>query len=454
VDSIFKAYDIRGRYPDEINAGIAGTVGRGFIRVIGAKRIVVGRDMRPSSPELATAFIEGAVCEGAAVTDIGKVSTPLLNYTIIEGKHDGGAMVTASHLPADMNGFKLSRAQAIPLSAEQGLPQLEQLVESFQGAMAPCPHRGSCERISMLEPYIGKISSFVEDPTPLTFVVDAGNGMAGPEVTLLFRAIPAWTLVPLYFRPDERFPHHVPNPALPGSTRDLEARVVAEGADLGVAFDGDVDRCGFIDENGNRVRGDLVTALLAGYFLERERQATVLYDLRSSRIVPEIIASKNGTGVRTRVGHAFIRPLMREKNAVFAGELSGHYYYRDSGFSDNGLLTMVTMANLLSREGRSLSSLVRPLDIYASTGEINIRVTGFTAIETKLEATYHDGKKDRLDGLTISYPDWWFNLRCSHTEPVARLVIETSAKDKIKEKKDEVLAAIGEADPGMEIMGT
>jgi phosphomannomutase len=451
MDSIFKAYDIRGRYPEEINSGIARRIGQGFVRVTGAKRVVVGRDMRPSSPELAAAFIEGAVFEGATVTDIGMVSTPLLNYAIIDGGYDGGAMVTASHLPADMNGFKLSRKDAIPLSADDGLPRLEQVVRAPHVPAAARPFRGSRKRISMVEQYIQKISSFVEKPSPLRIVVDGGNGMAGPEVTLLFKKIPAWTLVPLYFRPDERFPHHVPNPALPDSTKDLQERVVAEEADLGVAFDGDVDRCGFIDEHGNRVRGDLVTALLAGYFLERERQATVLYDLRSSRIVPEVIASKNGTGIRTRVGHAFIRPLMREKNAVFAGELSGHYYYRDSGFSDNGLLTMVTMANLLSREGRSLSSLVRPLDIYASTGEINIMTGNFTAIETKLEARYRDAEKDRLDGLTISYPEWWFNLRCSHTEPVVRLVIETSERDQIRKKKDEVLAVIREADPGMEV---
>ncbi|WP_214021165.1 phosphomannomutase/phosphoglucomutase [Methanoculleus sp.] len=439
---IFRAYDIRGRYPDELDEATAQRLGNAFVALLAAERVVVGRDMRLSSATLSRAFIAGAVEAGAEVADIGTVSTPLLNYAIVAGEFDGGAMVTASHLPGEMNGFKLARENAIPLSGDRDLPLLETRVGEEPVARAA----GSCRRLDMLDAYIGKVAGFVRVPKPLTVVVDAGNGMAGPEVPRLFARVPAWRLSPLYLEPDGRFPHHHANPLDPETTRELQDRVVAEGADMGVAFDGDGDRCGFIDERGERVREDLVTGLIAEFLLKENPGATILYDLRSSRAVVEAIERAGGRGVRSRVGHAFIKALMREEDALFAGELSGHYYYREMGFADNGLLTMVYIANLLAASGRPLSELIRPLDRYPSTGEINLRVSEPAAVLAVLAARYRDADLDRLDGLTVSYPAWWFNIRRSHTEPVVRLNLEADTGELLDEKRREVLSVIRDAE--------
>jgi phosphomannomutase len=442
---IFRAYDIRGRYPDELDEAEARRIGNAFVRLLSAERVVVGRDMRLSSGSLARAFAEGAMEAGADVADAGEVSTPLLNYAIIAGGFDGGAMVTASHLPGEMNGLKLARRDAVPLSGDRGLPRLEAMVGEEPVARAP----GSRRRVDMLDAYIGKVAGFVRNPRPLTIVVDAGNGMAGPEVPRLFERVPAWRLSPLYLEPDGRFPHHHANPLDPDTTRELQSRVVAEGADLGVAFDGDADRCGLIDERGERVREDLVTGLIADYLLGEVPGATILYDLRSSRAVVEAIERAGGRGVRSRVGHAFIKARMREENALFAGELSGHYYYRDMGFTDNGLVTMVMVANILAASGRPLSELIRPLDRYPSTGEVNLRVSDPEQVFAALAARYRDAGLDHLDGLTVGYPAWWFNIRRSHTEPVVRLNLEADTEGLMHEKAREVLGVIREADPGV-----
>jgi len=441
---IFRAYDIRGRYPDELDETTAKRIGNAFVALLAAERIVIGRDMRPSSESLSRAFVRGAVEAGAEVADIGMASTPLLNHAIVAGGFDGGAMVTASHLPGEMNGFKLARENAVPLSGDRDLPLLETRVGEEEVARAG----GSCRRIDMLDSYIGRVAGFVRAPRPLTVVVDAGNGMAGPEVPRLFERVPAWRLVPMYLEPDGRFPHHHANPLDPETTRELQERVVAEGADLGVAFDGDGDRCGLIDERGERVREDLVTGLVAGFLLRENPGATILYDLRSSRAVREAIERAGGRGVRSRVGHAFIKAAMREEDALFAGELSGHYYYRDMAFADNGLLTLVMIANILAATGRTLSELIRPLDRYPSTGEINLRVSEPAAVLAVLAARYRDAELDRLDGLTVTYPDWWFNIRRSHTEPVVRLNIEADTAELLDERREEVLAAIRDAEEG------
>jgi phosphomannomutase len=443
---IFRAYDIRGRYPDDLDEETAERIGNAFIALLRAERVVVGRDMRLSSEALARAFARGAIAAGAEVADAGEVSTPLLNYAVAAGKFDGGAMVTASHLPGDMNGFKLDRENAIPLSGDRDLPLLEARVGEEPVARAG----GSCRRIDMLDSYIGKVAGFVRNPRPFTIVVDGGNGMAGPEVPRLFERVPAWRLVPMYLDPDGGFPHHHANPLDPKTTRELQERVVAEGADFGAAFDGDADRCGFIDERGERVREDLVTGLVAAYLLEENPGATILYDLRSSRAVVEAIEEAGGRGVRSRVGHAFIKARMREEDALFAGELSGHYYYRDMGFTDNGLVTLVMVANIIAASDKTLSELIRPLDRYPSTGEINLRVSDPAAVFAVLEAHYRDADQDHLDGLTVGYPAWWFNIRRSHTEPVVRLNLEAETEDLMEEKKQEVLSAIRKADPGVQ----
>lgn len=448
---IFKAYDIRGSYPDELDEAMAKKIGAAFVHVLDAQRIVIGRDMRLSASALAKAFIEGATSSGAAVADVGMVTTPLLYYAIIDGRFDGGAMVTASHLPGGMNGLKLCREKAIPLSGDQGLPELERLVHAKPLVQRGHTSGGSYEEVDMLDRYSEKLSSFVHNPRPLKIVVDAGNGMAGPEVFALFKQLPVWTLIPLYMEPDGRFPHHIANPLLPAATRDLQAMVRRERADIGVAFDGDADRCGFIDEKGERIPEDLVTALIAEFLLTKEPGSTILYDLRSSRTVPETITRLGGKAVRTRVGHAFIKAKMREVNALFAGELSGHYYYRDMGFTDNAIFTMIQMLNFLSLKKMPLSVLMRPLQTYYATGEINIQVKNKKAVFDALEATYKDARKDHLDGLSIDYDSWWFNLRASNTEPLMRLNLEANDATTREENKKEVLETIGRADPSMKI---
>lgn len=451
MGGIFKAYDIRGSYPDELDEAMARKIGAAFILLLHARSIVVGRDMRLSASALAKAFIEGAIASGASVTDIGMTSTPLLYYAIIDGRFDGGVMVTASHLPGGMNGLKLCREKAIPLSGDQGLPELERLVHEELPPEQGHAANGSYRERDMSVRYIEKVSAFIHNPRPLKIVVDAGNGMAGPEVSALFKRIPLWQLIPLYMEPDGRFPHHIANPLLLSATRDLQAMVIREKADIGVAFDGDADRCGLIDEEGKRIPEDLVTALIAEFLLTKEPGATILYDLRSSRIVPETITRLGGKAVRTRVGHSFIKATMRETNALFAGELSGHYYYRDMGFTDNAIFTMIQMLNFLSLKQMPLSSIIHPLQKYYATGEINIRVQDAQAIFAALEATYKDASKDHLDGLSIDHDSWWFNLRASNTEPLMRLNLEADDSTTREEKRKEILETIGRADPSMEV---
>jgi phosphomannomutase len=451
MSGIFKAYDIRGSYPDQLNEQMAQKIGASFSDLLKAHRIIVGRDMRLSSPSLAQAFIEGTIKSGASVTDIGMVTTPMLYYAIIEGKFDGGAMVTASHLPREMNGFKLCREKAIPLSGDQGLPALESLVTKMLPEPSSQPSPGSYQKIDFLNKYVDKLSTFVHNPKPLKIAVDAGNGMVGPEVELLFKKVPVWQFIPMYMEPDGRFPHHVPNPLLPYTTKDLENMVVRERADVGVAFDGDADRCGFIDDRGERVPEDLVTALIGEFLLAKKSGITILYDLRSSRIVPETITRLKGRAVRSRVGHAFIKTKMREEDAWFAGELSGHYYYRDMGFTDNAMLTMIHVLNFLSLKGQPLSNLIGPLKKYYSTGEINLHVKDQEAVFSLLEHAYKDAREDHLDGLTVEYDSWWFNLRASNTEPLVRLNLEANESNTMEEKKKEVLDLIGRADPSMTI---
>jgi len=451
MGGIFKAYDIRGSYPDELDEAMAQKIGACFVFLLNARRIVVGRDMRLSASALAKAFIEGAISSGASITDIGMTSTPMLYYAIIEGKFDGGAMVTASHLPGGMNGFKLCRQEAIPLSGDQGLPELERLVNENLPGHQKQSSRGSYHELDMLDRYIKKMRGFVHNPKPLKIVVDAGNGMAGPEVALLLRKFPIWTLIPMYMEPDGIFPHHIANPLLPSATRDLQDMVAKEKADIGVAFDGDADRCGFIDEKGDRIPEDMVTALIAEFLLTKEPGAPILYDLRSSRIVPETITRLRGKAMRTRVGHAFIKAKMREENALFAGELSGHYYYRDMGYTDNGIFSMIQMLNFLSLKDMPLSLLIHPLKKYYATGEINIQVKDKDAVFASLEANYKDARKDHLDGLSIEYDAWWFNLRASNTEPIMRLNLEADNETVTEERKGEVLRIIKDADPSMTI---
>ena len=442
---IFKAYDIRGAYPSELNEEIARRIGRSFVDLLKADRIVVGKDMRLSASSLAGAFIDGAMSAGADVADVGMTSTPQLYFAIIEGKFDGGVMVTASHLPGGINGFKLCREKAIPLSGDRGLPELKRLVN--EGAAGVGSGKGLYRTADFLDAYIERLARSVHDPKPLKIVVDAGNGMAGPEVFRLFERVPVWNLIPMYMDPDGSFPHHIANPLLVSATKDLQLRVVSEKADLGVAFDGDADRCGFIDEKGERIPEDLVTGLIAEFFLSKHPGAGIVYDLRSSRAVPEAIAAHDGKALRSRVGHSFIKEIMRETGAVFGGELSGHYYYRDMGITDNALFTMIQVLNDLSTNEMPISVALGPLRKYSSTGEINLQVGDSRAIYAALETKYGDARMDHLDGLTVQFDAWWFNLRASNTEPLMRLNLEADEAALRDEKKEEVLGIIRQADP-------
>jgi phosphomannomutase len=407
----------------------------------------VGRDIRLSSPALAAAFIHGCVRAGGEVTDFGLVSTPCLYFGIIQGKFQGGAMITASHLPPHENGIKLCRENAIPLSGDKGLPELRRRVMETTTAGTSLSPAGSCRTGNLAESYLGMLAGFVRDPVSLTIAIDAGDGMAGPEVGPLFRQFPVLSTVTRNLHPDGRFPHHGANPLLSGAAEGLRETVRESHADFGVAFDGDADRCLFVDEHGELIPADLITALIAEYYLARVPGAAVLYDLRSSRVVAETISSGGGRGVRCRVGHAFIKEQMRREDAIFAGELSGHYYFRDAGFCDNGLLAMIQVINLLSAGKRPLSERVLPLRKYFPTGEINIRLDHPAAAMAALETAYAGSAIDHLDGLTVQYPAWWFNLRGSNTEPVVRLNLEAETEACRDRKKTEVLRIIREADP-------
>ena len=359
--------------------------------------------------------------------NIGMVTTPLLYFAIIDGSYDGGAMVTASHLPGGSNGFKLCREKAIPLSGDSGLPAIEHMVHDMTGD-TPVGPGGAYGQRSLLPAYLDRLKTFIHEPMPIKMVIDAGNGAVGPEVLPLTQQFPMWQVVPLYMEPDGRFPHHVANPLIPKNTEDLRAMVVQEKADIGIAFDGDADRCGFIDEKGQQIPEDLVTALIAEVYLTKSPGATILYDLRSSRSVPETITRLGGLAIRSRVGHAFIKAGMREHDAIFAGELSGHFYFRDAGFTDNAMFAMIQMLNLLALKKTPVSTLITPLKKYSATGEINMHATNKEDIYKALEARYKDGRQDHLDGLSVDYPSWWFNLRASNTEPLIRLNLEAASR--------------------------
>ena len=436
---IFEAYDIRGLYPEEINADIVKKIGFAFAQFLDKGQIVIGHDMREASLGLASAFAEGVTSFGTDVADVGLSTTPMLYYAIIDGGYDGGAMITASHLPSQYNGIKLCREKAIPLSGEAGLPEVEELTRSVQDLP---PEQGDYARIDFLGHYVDRLAEFVGPPKPLKIVVDAGNGMGGLDTPRLFRRLPEYDFIPMYMEPDGHFPNHVPNPVLPSTTEQLQERVVSEKADLGIAFDGDSDRCGFVDENGERIPADLIVAALAEYFLQKEPGATILYDLRASRAVPERIAELGGKPVKTRVGHSFIKRKMRKENAIFAGELSGHFYYREMGFIDSGILSMISMLNLLALKQVPISQLVRPLQKYVQSSEINIQVGDKQKLLESVETAYSDGKREHLDGLTVEYADWWFNLRESHTEPVVRLVMEAEDDATLKREKTKLLRLI------------
>jgi phosphomannomutase len=443
--TIFKAYDVRGIHPGQLDGELARRIGRAFVDYIGGGRIAVGRDARVSSPEVAGGFVRGALSQGAQVIDIGTVGTDMLYYFV--GRHDldGGAIITASHNPKQWNGIKMVRRGALALSGDAGIKEIKEALLAGRFADDPPPPR-EAERQSISEDYASHCLSFIDASRVrrLKVVLDTGNGMGAVGASALLPSLPL-ELVKMYFELDGTFPNHPPDPLEEANRREIVERVRSERADLGIAWDGDADRCFFIDDTGEFVPGDFVTALLGESFCRKQPGARIIYDVRASRAVAERVAAAGGQALMHRVGHAFIKKRMRDENAVFGGEVSGHYYFRDNWYADNGMIPALLMLELLGREGRPLSDLLRPLrERYFISGELNSRVADVPAALHRIEARYADARLARMDGLSVDYPDWHFNVRPSNTEPLLRLNLEAFTRADMERRRDEVLALIRE----------
>lgn len=442
--AIFKAYDIRGIYPDELDANAARAIGRALARHLEASRIVIGRDMRESGLALREALIEGLLAEGVDVVDVGRVATPMLYFATTATAASGGVMITASHNPGAYNGLKVCREWAIPIGIETGLREIRARAEGC--AKEPLGGaRGALREQDVSRAYGDALLELFPIRAPRRVVIDAGNGIAGEAVEPLLERLPL-EVERLYFEPDGSFPNHEADPIRPENLRDVQRAVLESGAELGVAFDGDGDRAVFIDERGDALPADLACALLVRFVLERglggaARGAGVVYDLRSSRVVREEIERCKGRPIRSRVGHAFIKQTMRDENASFGGELSGHYYFRfPSGYvADDGVAAMMLMLQVLEVAKQPLSELWRPLRRYVQSGEINRRVADPQAVARRVRAAFEDGEADELDGLTVQYEDWWFNLRPSNTEPLVRLNVEASHRASMETHRDQIV---------------
>jgi phosphomannomutase len=443
---IFKAYDIRGVVPDQLDAAVAEAVGSAFVPVAdvlaGSGTVVVGYDMRPSSPGLARAFAAGVTAAGADVVDIGLASTDLLYFA--SGRFElPGAMFTASHNPAQYNGIKLCRSGAAPVGADTGLADIRGLVE--RGEFEPADAAGSVEHRNLLTAYADHLNELVPvNGRRLKVVVDAGNGMGGYTVPAVFAGVDA-ELIPLFFELDGTFPNHEANPIDPDNMRDLQARVLDTGADIGLAFDGDADRCFVVDEQGRTVTPSALTALIATRELGREPGARIIHNLITSRAVPEIVRRHGGEPIRSRVGHSYIKAVMAETGAIFGGEHSGHFYFRDFWRADSGMLAALHTMAALAETDRPLSALLTEFNPYSPSGEINSIVQDQDGVLAAVEAAYAevDGVAvEHLDGLTVEHADWWFNLRASNTEPVLRLNAEGVDQPTMERVRDDVLDVI------------
>jgi phosphomannomutase len=443
---IFKAYDVRGLYPDEIDEETARAIGAAFVAYLEATRIAVGRDMRLSSPALAAAFIDGATAQGADVVDYGMIATDMLYFAVARDRHEGGVQITASHNPKQYNGMKMVRQEALPLSGEEGISDIRDMIAANR-VPPPASRRGQVTRTDVLAPYVDHVMSFI-DPSiirPFNVVLDAGSGMAGLVAPRLFDRLPVKT-TRLCFDIDGRFPNHEANPLIEENRRDIVDAVVKSKADVGIAWDGDADRCFFIDGAGEFVSGDFVTALLAEAFLLKHPGSTIVYDLRASDAVKDTAAGYGATALMNRVGHAFFKQRMRETNAIFGGEITGHYYFRDNFYADNGFIPALLMLELMSKKGQSLHELLEPLRArYFISGEINTKLPSMDSVPAKLDqiaARYSDGHQYKLDGISVEYPDWHFNVRPSNTEPLLRLNLEAKTPEKMASKRDELLGLI------------
>ena len=437
---IFKAYDIRGIYQEQIDEEVSYRIGRAFVTFLDEQELVTGRDTRLSSPDLSRAFIAGATDQGADVADIGLCSTDMLYFA--SGVLDRpGAMFTASHNPKEYNGLKLCRRRAGPISTDTGIKEIRELV---LGGEFPDPARkGAVEEMDMLPRYVEHVLGFIDASAlrPLKVVADAGNGMGGLVLPALFEQLPC-ELVPHCFELDGSFPHHQPDPINPENIRLLSQWVLEAGGDLGMAFDGDADRVFLVDDKGEAVSGSLTTAIVAKRILQTHPGENIIYNCINSWVVPETIREYGGTPIRERVGHSFIKQTMAESGAVFGGEHSGHYYFRDNYRADSGVIAAMFILEIVSLEGRPLSDILKPFKKYHASGEINSRVEDIPAKLEEIATIYAKGKEDRIDGITVEFDDWWFNVRPSNTEPLIRLNLEARTRELMEAKRDEVLAVI------------
>src|SRR5262245_24761536 len=444
--SIFKAYDIRGLYPGEIDENTAYAIGRGFAAYLDAGTVAVSRDMRVSSPGLAAAFIDGVRHQGTSVVDYGMLGTDQLYFGVVNDKLEGGAQITASHNPKQYNGVKMVRAEALPLSGDAGIGDIRDMIANDR-LPAPTRPQGGLTTRDILPAYIEKVMSFI-DPAlvrPFKVVLDAGSGMAGLVAPMLFDRLPCKT-TRLCFEVDGTFPNHEANPLIEENRRDITAEVVRQNADVGIAWDGDADRCFFIDGTGEFISGDFVTALLAEAFLLKHPGATIIYDLRASHAVRDTVTRYDGRALMNRVGHAFIKQRMRQEDGIFAGEVTGHYYFRDFYYADNGFIPAMLILELMSKKNQSLRDLLQPFrERYFISGEINTKLSSMDEVPKKLaalEARYKDAELAKMDGISIDYPDWHCNVRGSNTEPLLRLNLEAQTPELMEKRRDEVLAVI------------
>ena len=439
--SIFKAYDIRGTYPDQIDAKVAFRIGAAMVRFLGASRLVVGRDMRTMAPEIQDAVIEGMMSQGCDVVDIGVASTPMVYYAIGKIACDGGMAVTASHNPKQYIGFKMCRAEARPLSGDTGIKDIQQLVET--GDLEPKAQKGKREQVDLMDDWCAHIAGFARNIASMKVCVDYANGMGANESPAIFARIPGLEVLPMYDELDGTFPNHEANPLKESNLDVLRDAVRENGATMGLSFDGDADRCAFVDEEGRTVHADLITVILARGFLERHPGKGIIYDLRSSKVVPEEIERLGGRPVRERVGHSFMKETMRKQDCIGGGELSGHFYFAENFFTDCGVLAAIEVMNQLSAEGKTLKQAADELRKYHGTGEINFKVDDKAAKMKEVERRFADGEIDFLDGITVTYPDWWVNVRPSNTEPFLRMCLEADTAELMEEKRAEVFEVLG-----------
>ena len=441
--TIFKAYDVRGIYGENLTDAVAYRIGRAAALYLNVPEIAVGRDMRLSSPQLADALLHGIVDQGVNAIDLGMTTTDGLYFAVGKFNFPAGVMITASHNPGQYNGMKFCRAQAFPISLDSGLADIRDL--AVHGDFLESPAKGVVTQRDITNDYVSHVLSFIDVSKikPLKVVIDAGNGMAGIMVPRVFQHLPC-ELVPLYFELDGNFPNHPASPIEPENMEDVQKKVREVGADLGAAFDGDADRMFPVDEHGDVVDGSMVTAAVSNSLLHKFPGSTILYNLIVSKSVPALINRLGGKAVRTRVGHSYIKAEMRQLNGIFGGEHSGHFYFRDNWYADSGLIAFLIILELVSVEGKPFSEILKPLDQGVRSGEINSKVSD---VQGKVQALVeHFGKEaksvDYTDGITLDFGDWWFNVRPSNTEPLLRLNVEANSRELMEQKRDEVLAFI------------